>query len=121
MKFLALEYVADNDNAYFIEQNHRHSKQRLRDNVRRGRDDSGDNEGNKDNVALEFHQHFRADDAKVGKQRQDNRHVEGKAEGHDEHEQEVQIAFHRNKRIDLACSKAEEKLQTAREDEAVGK
>lgn len=69
MKFLALEYVADNDDAHLIKQNHRYGEQRLRDNIRRGRDYSGDDKGHKNNVALKFHEHFRADDVQISQKR----------------------------------------------------
>ena len=118
---LAVKQIADNDNAHLIEQNQRHGEQSLRDNIRRGRDNSGDDEGNQDNVALEFHQEPGADEAHISQQRENHRHVEGEAEGDDEHEQKVQIAFHGDERIDLACGKAEKKFQAARKDEAVRK
>lgn len=91
------------------------------DNVRCRRDYTGDDEGGKDNVAPKFVQQLRADDIQIGQQRQDNRHIEGEAEGDNEHEQKVQIAFHGDERIDLACRKAKEKFQAARKDEAVRK
>lgn len=72
-------------------------------------------------MAPKFVQQLRADDIQIGQQRQDNRHIEGEAEGDNEHEQKVQIAFHGDERIDLACRKAKEKFQAARKDEAVRK
>lgn len=46
----------------------------------------------------ELHQCFGADDTKRGQKRQDNRHVEDKAKGNNQHKQKVQVAFHRNQR-----------------------
>ena len=71
-------------------------------------------------MALKFHQEPGTDEAQISQQRENHRHVEGEAEGNDEHEQKVQIAFHGNERIDLACGKAEEKFQTAGKDESIG-
>src|SRR5579883_1413415 len=109
-----LLHDADRDDGAFVKRQQGDRERRLAEHVGRGQD-CRDDEGDHDEIAALFAQHLRGDNPDPAKQGQDDRQLEGDAEGEDQGHHQRQIFADLGQELDLRGVRAARLLHAERE------